>query len=257
MAYQETNLQKIKKLIQNPRKNIGKIFPFIRSKIAPYKRDLYEFFGSEKYSKPYSGHEALLKHITKKNGFFVQCGGNDGYGFDPTYYLEKFMGWEGIIVEPLPISKLCQRNRKNSVVIQSACVSFDYRESTVSFIDCNFMSFVKSSIENSSEWIKDSEQAQNIDCREITVPAQTIQSIIAGQAITSCNRPIDLFVADVEGYELQILHGLDFSRNLPTHILLESQNSDRLEKITDFLEPRGYSFVDEIDEKDYLFVKKM
>lgn len=256
MAYQETKIQKIQKLIQNPRANISKIIPFMKSNIIPYQRDLYEFFGSQKYSKPYPGHELLLKYITKKNGFFVQCGGNDGYGFDPTYYLEKFMGWKGIIVEPLPISKLCQRNRKNSIVIQNACVPFDYMESTVSFIDCNFMSFVKNSIENSEEWIKVSEQAQNIECREIVVPAQTVQSIIDKQVINLGNRHIDLFVADVEGYELQILHGLDFSKNLPTYILLESQNSDRLEKITDFLEPHGYTFLDEIGEKDYLFAKK-
>lgn len=255
MAYQETNIQKIKKLIQNPQDNAGKIIPFIRSKVTPYQRDLYEFFGSEKYSKPYPGHEALLQYISTKNGFFVQCGGNDGYGFDPTYYLEKFRGWEGIIVEPLPISRLCQRNRKKSLIVQSACVSFDYKGDTVSFMDCNFMSFVKSSIENSSEWIKASEQAQNIECHEIVVPAQTIQSIIDKELADSGNRKIDLFVADVEGYELQILQGLDFSKNSPTYILLESQNSDRLEMIVSFLRPYGYTFVSEIGEKDYLFKK--
>jgi len=255
MAYQESGVQKFKKLIQDPKSNFGKVLPFMKSKIAPYQRDLYELFGTEKYSKPYPGHEALLKYITRRDGFFVQCGGNDGYGFDPTYYLEKFMGWRSIIVEPLPISKLCQRNRKNSIVVQSACVSSGYPESTVSFIDCNFMSFVKDSIENSSEWIKLGEDAQKMECRELVVPAETVQSIIDKQATSTGNLIIDLFVADVEGYELQVLHGLDFKKNSPSYFLLEIQNSDRMQEITDFLQPLGYSFVEELGEKDFLFKK--
>ena len=92
---------------------------------------------------------------------------------------------------------------------------------------------------------------------EIVVPAQTIQSIIDKHGTSKENTKIDLFVADVEGYELQVLQGLDFSKNSPAYILLESQNSDRLEKIEDFLKPYGYTLVEEIGEKDYLFAKKM
>jgi len=256
MAYHETISEKINKLIKNPKDNIGKIAPYLKSKIIPHQRDLYEKFGSEKYSKPYSGHEELMKHISKRNGFFVQCGGNDGYGFDPTYYLEKFRGWTGIIVEPLPVSELCKRNRKQSVVVQSACVPFDYKGDTVSFVDCNAMSFVKDSIENSLEWIKLGEEAQSMKCREITVRAQTVQSIIDEQFSGPKKKNIDLFVADVEGYELQILQGLDFVKNPPTYLLLEIQNPARLQKITNFLEPYKYSIVGEIGEKDYLFLRK-
>lgn len=255
MAFHETNIRKAMKLIRDPKKNIGKIVPFLKSKIAPYGRDLCEFFGSEKYSKPYPGHDALMEHINKKNGFFVQCGGNDGCFQDPTYYLEKFRGWKGIIAEPLPISRLCQRNRKKSIVVQSACVAFDYPEETVSFVDCNAMSFVKNSIQNSSEWIEAGEQSQNITSREIIVPAKTIQSIIDAHATDFVVKPIDLFVADVEGYELDILRGLDFIKNPPANILVEAQNSDRLQKITNYIKPYGYLLAGEIGEKDYLFIK--
>ena len=185
MAYHETNIQKIKKLISNPKGNANKIIPFLKSKLVPYQRDLYEFFGSERYSHPYSGHEALLKYINKNNGFFVQCGGHEGYSNDPSYYLEKFKGWRGIIAEPLPpLSKICQKNRRRSEVVQRSCVSFAYPEKTVSFIDCSAMSFVKGSIEDSSSWIKASESCQDIKCREIIVPAKTIQSIIDEQVLT-------------------------------------------------------------------------
>jgi FkbM family methyltransferase len=255
MAYHETNVQKFRKLIQNPRDNIGKIVPFIKSKIVPRQRDLYELVGCERYSKPYPNHEELLKLIDKRNGFFVQCGGNDGYFQDPTYYLEKFMGWKGIIVEPLPISRLCRRNRKNSIVVQSACVASDYSEKTISFIDCNAMSFVKDSIVDSTEYISAGEKAQSIKHREIAVPARTMQSIIDEQKINEQNIPIDLFVADIEGYELEALRGLDFEKNSPTKILLEIQDSDRLSKISGFLRLHGYLTFDKVSSNDYLFTK--
>lgn len=235
---------------------MGKIIPFIKSKIVPHRRELYEFFGSEKYSHPYSGHKALLDYIKKKNGFFVQCGGHEGYSNDPTYYLEKFKGWRGVIAEPLPaLSQICQRNRKNSTVVQSACVSFNSLEETVSFVDCNAMSFVKGSIKDSADWIKKSEECQDIKCREITVPAKPIQSMINEQPLTNGVREIDLFVADVEGYELEVLHGLDFSKNSPTYVLVEIRNKGHLQKISDFLISLDYKLLDQIGENDALFIK--
>jgi len=256
MAYHESNTQRVKKFFKNPRENACKIIPFLKSKVTPLQRDVVEFIGIEKYSKPYSGHAKLLKYINKKGGFFVQCGGNDGFFQDPTYYLEKFRGWRGIIVEPLPISRLCQRNRKNSTVIKSACVSFSYRKATISFVDCNAMSFVKGSIENSSKQIKGGEESQKIKCREIIVPSQTIQSIIDREKTKIDMGDIDLFVADVEGYELAILQGLNFSKNSPKFILLEIQTQKRLKEIEEFLDNHNYFMVDHIIEKDYLFTKK-
>lgn len=256
MAYHETNIQKITKLVKNPRENVGKIIPFIKSKIVPYRRGLYEFFGSEKYSHPYSGHEALASYIKKENGFFVQCGGHEGYSNDPTYYLEKFKGWRGIIAEPLPaLSKICQKNRKNSTVIQSACVSPDHQEKTISFVDCSAMSFVKGSIEDSADWIKASEECQDIKCLEVKVNAQTIQTMIDENTADSNKKNIDLFVADVEGYELEALRGLDFSKNSPTYILVEIRDGERLQKISDFLVPLGYRLLEQIGENDALFIK--
>lgn len=257
MAFHETNWQKFNKLFQDPKVNVKKILPFIKSKLAPYQRDLHEFFGSEKYSHPYSGHEDLMKYIQKDNGFFVQCGGYDGYSNDPSYYLEKFRGWTGIIAEPIPpLSHLCQKNRNKSIVVQSACVSFNHQGETTSFMDCSAMSFVKGSIENSIDWINASESCQKIKCREIIVPAKTIQSIIDAQTPADSSKKIDLFIADVEGYELEVLKGLDFLKNSPTYILVEIQNDDKLQLVSDFLIPQGYKLLEKIGENDALFIKQ-
>jgi len=255
MAYHETNLQKIKKLVIDPRKNAHKIIPFIKNKIFPYQRDFYEFFGSEKYSKPYLAQDLLIKYLDQKNGFFVQCGGNDGYSSDPTYFLEKFLNWTGIIIEPLPIYYLCQRNRKKSKVYNHAAVSFDYERDDISFFDCHGMSIVKDSIPNQEEWLRSGELAQDITAREISVVAKPVQTAIDDYFSDHPVRQIDLLVADVEGYELNVLKGLDFVKNSPIQIMVEIHTPERKKDIDAYLKERGYQFVAELYTNDFLYKK--
>lgn len=239
MSYQETLNKKLEKLLSNPKENYKKILPFLKFIISPYVRRYYEFFGNYSLSRPYSGHYDLLEQLgNKKNGFFVQCGGNDGYGFDPTYYLEKGLGWKGVIAEPLPIYKLCQKNRSHSVVYNCATGAFNNSEKTISFVDCNLMSFVKDSINNEKEWIKAGEEAQKMKSQTIVVPIKPVQELIDDYFKMSKTRKIDLFVADTEGYEFAIIQGLDFTKNSPTFILLEIHNNSELSRIQKYLKEK-------------------
>lgn len=254
MAYQESLAQKTTKLLSDPKGNYKKIVPFLVSKVTPYKRTAYEFLGNYSLSKPYLGHNDLLKHIGNiKNGFFVQCGGNDGYGNDPTYYLEKVLGWKGIIVEPLPIYRLCKRNRPHSTIYNCAVGSFNNTDKTVSFVDCNLMSFVKDSINNENEWIEAGEKAQSMKSQIVTVPIRPVQELIDSYFETNKPKKIDLFVADTEGYEFEVIQGLDFIKNTPAYILLEIHRDDRLTIIKNYLVDKGYKMVAEIGHHDFLF----
>lgn len=44
----------------------------------------------------------LARHLPEHGGFFVEAGANDGYTQSNTYWLERFCGWEGILIEPIP-----------------------------------------------------------------------------------------------------------------------------------------------------------
>lgn len=257
MSYQDSLNKKIKKLLYNPKENFKKVIPFLKFIISPYIRRYYEFFGNYSLSKPYQGHSDLLKQLGNiKNGFFVECGGNDGYGFDPTYYLEKALGWEGIIAEPLPIYKLCKKNRSRSVVYNCATGPFNSKEKTVSFVDCNLMSFVEGSIDNEKEWIDAGEKAQSIKSQIVIVPIRPAQELIEDYFKTHKIRKIDLFVADTEGYEFAIIQGLDFTKNSPVYILLEIHKNSELDLIQKYLEDKNYELLREIGEKDFLFKLK-
>ena len=47
--------------------------------------------------------------LDRDGGFFVEAGGNDGYTQSNTYWLERFRGWRGILVEPMPeLYEMCR-----------------------------------------------------------------------------------------------------------------------------------------------------
>lgn len=109
--------------LKDPLGKSQKVLPYAKALLLNQLRHFAELFGIERYSRPYPNHDKLLHHIAIRNGFFVACGGNDGYGFDPTYYLERFRGWQGLIIEPIPkCAQACRKNRPRSVVIEAALV---------------------------------------------------------------------------------------------------------------------------------------
>ena len=64
------------------------------------------------------------------------------------------------------------------------------------------------------------------------------------------DRPIDLLSLDVEGFELNVLKGLDFSRHSPRWILIEIWDQDAVHR---FLRDQGYAQIAQLSFHDYLY----
>ena len=58
----------------------------------------------------------MLDYINYKNGFFIECGANDGVNQSNTWYFEKKLNWHGILVEPVGnvFDKLKENRRKKN-----------------------------------------------------------------------------------------------------------------------------------------------
>ncbi len=244
--------EKIKKYLKHPDLLFRNILPYLAIKFADQERTFLEFFGNESLSKPYTAHEALLEKIPEENGFFVEVGGNDGYFQDPTYYLEKFRGWTGIIIEPLPTAAACQKNRRRSVVVRAAMVPFGYSEKTITLTACDKMSVIKNGVEGYTEWVQDAEHGQNIYAEDIEVPARKLNDVLDEYFSTHPKRQIDLMTMDTEGYELNVLKGLDLDACRPTRLLIEIHTPERRAEIERHLGNR-YHLVGQIVQKDYLY----
>ena len=242
------------KLIAHPKREGHKIIPLLLSRYAIDKRKVLEKFHNDRLSKPYPDHDKLMAYFPNQNGFFIVAGGNDGYGQDPTYYLERFRGWTGIIIEPLPKAReYCSKNRPDSLILPYALVEKNYPYEKVTLIDCNAMSLIKGRREDELDWIHAGEEKQKIIAKEIEVPSATLDEILDQYFAHNARRDIDLLTIDTEGTELDILKGIDLERYHPKYLLVEIHNESRLKKINDYLADK-YRPIDRFCGIDYLYI---
>lgn len=64
-----------------------------------------------------------LPYQKQTNGFFIESGANDGEYHSNTLYMERYLNWTGLLVEPgvNAYNKLISRNRKAYTL--QGCVS--------------------------------------------------------------------------------------------------------------------------------------
>lgn len=224
----------------------------IRRRLIHFRRRIHEWCGSDRYSKP-ALHELddKLEPYLPQTGFFVEAGGNDGYRQSNTYYLEKFKGWSGILIEPIPrLAARCRRERPNSEVFVCALVPPEKSGTTVSMYDSDLMSLVEGAMGSKRDdrrhvgrWLEMGDEDRTV--RRLDAKGRTLSSVL-DQVDPP---PIDFLSLDVEGYEAEVLRGLNFSCYRPTYILVEA-NAER--EVKDRL-AGYYELVDQLSHHDLLF----
>ncbi|MCU0536478.1 MAG: FkbM family methyltransferase [Hydrococcus sp. Prado102] len=227
----------------------------LKQKIKRIQRRFFESIGSDIYSRP-SLHEIdrkIEKYLPQKNGIFIEAGANDGFSYSNTYYFERFRNWTGILVEGIPeLYEKCVLERPNSKVFNCALVSSDYQEPHVTMVYANAMSLVRGALKSSeadeNHIKKGSEIQLNVVPYEIQVPARTLTSILDECQIDR----IDLLSLDVEGFELNVLKGLDFNKYQPNFMLIEARFKEEIDSYISNL----YDQIDQFSQQDFLYKKK-
>lgn len=179
----------------------------------------------------------LEKYLNRiDNGFYIECGANDGISQSNTLFYRKKYNWKGLLVEPnLYKFNECLKNRPDDIVENYALVSDSYEKDTIrgyfQFNDyenslcghCDFMS---------------TERFLNVE--PIDVPATTLDKLITKHNINK----IDFLSLDVENYEINVLEGLNLNKNKPTYILVETANvKEKQDKMFNFLTSKNYKFL--------------
>jgi len=209
----------------------------------------------------YSLHELdekLLKYLNYENGFFIECGANDGVSQSNTLLLEQKLNWSGLLIEPgLENFNKCKQARPKCIVENYALVSNEYTEST---IEGNFNnsshSGLMNSINNCPDYFNEEMifwankfKKENIS-NPVKVQCATLQFLLDKHNINK----VDFFSLDVEGHEIEVLKGLDFTKIRPSFILIETTTHEYYREIvTNYMLSKNYKKIEEISINDILY----
>ncbi len=192
-----------------------------------WRRAACEAVGSARYSRMglYDLDRKLGRHLDFDGGVFVEAGANDGVNQSNTYYLERFRGWTGLLVEPAPaLAMACRRNRR-SPVAEAALVATEVPGASVELHCAGLMSTVAGAMGDGDATARHVESGRRVQrlaaAPPVRVPARTLSALLDEAAIT---RPIDLLSLDVEGAEVMALRGLDLERHAPRCICVEARD---------------------------------
>jgi FkbM family methyltransferase len=190
----------------------------------------------------------FLKNI--ENGFFIEAGAHDGLFQSNTKILED-LNWNGILIEPSKILfERCKLNRK--VFIENyALTSLSYEYSTIN----GFVNEIP---------IKDGIILMGL--KEEICQTTTITEICKKYKQTK----IDFFSLDTEGYEIEILKGIDFDLIDINYFLIELNSKYyTYEELISFMNLKNFDLICNLsnftkqntptwpeNHQDYLFQNK-
>lgn len=201
----------------------------------------------------------LKDFLTWSHGFFLEAGAYDGLTQSNTAIFERYFGWDGLLVEPsLKHIDSILRNRPHAAVIHAALGNFSAASKLKWTLDpggdptgsagdaCVPTTFSGGS--------GGSEHGSVGGCtvRVVALSELLDELGVEEQAV----RNTHFWSIDVEGRELEVLRGVDFSRHRPRFLLIEVMDEELVqgphafgslggawEGISGFLKNVGYHLV--------------
>jgi len=188
---------------------------------------------------PYCAVNCKREPITKRileyigninNGFYIEAGAYDGILQSNTKFLEEEFNWTGILIEPSPkVFIELEKNRPNNLNINKCLVASNYEYDTISG---SFDNGPMSSVGN----IRNIENAELIN-----VPCEPLYKILDYLDV----QKIDFMTIDTEGYELNVLDGINLNKYRPTYLLIEIYE-DNKQVIIEYLTNHNYLLLENI-----------
>lgn len=156
-------------------------------------------------------NEIYAKYF-KSIGTFVEVGGNDGYSWSNTWHLAED-GWRGVYFEPVPslAEKCAAKHAGNNVTVIQCAVGSVNGETKM---------YLGESVTTSEHVAKNNTFSYgNSPDNFVMTPVCTLNTALSDLGI---ERDFDLLVIDVDGDEIEVLHGLKLGNWLPRMIIIET-----------------------------------
>jgi FkbM family methyltransferase len=176
----------------------------------------------------------------QNSGVFVDVGAASP-NFLSISALYRALGWTVIAVEPNPV--FCDQHRKlGHEVLQYACGDHDEDNVEFSVVDSHgaryengnvsFESFSSLAIKDAYKTIR-----TDLDIKKISVNLRRLDTILAAHAPDVDY--IDILSVDVEGWELEVIAGLDLEKFKPRVMIIENLFAEPQYRLC--LRDKGYS----------------
>jgi FkbM family methyltransferase len=204
------------------------------------------------YTALYGMDRKLEKYLAFRGGTFIEAGANDGIAQSNSYFLENKYGWKGVLVEPVPkYFDMCRRARRVHTV-NCGLGPFEKDGSELEILAGGLMS-LPVTVDEKLLHGRSVRQHASIGAREfggaapelVRTKVRALSNVLDELAIAS----VDFFSLDVEGFELEVLKGLDFTRHAPNYLLIETE---QYAAVLDFLGNR-YELIETLSHHDFLF----
>lgn len=188
-----------------------------------------------------AGEDAILSKtfsylLPVKNGFYVDIGSYHPFRHSNTYLLHK-AGWKGVNIDPRPGSKaLFDRHRPNDINIEAGIGGANGSMTYYMLADSSTMNtFSKDNLVRLGIF----DQVK----QTVEIPVFTFASLLEQYPAIKC---IDYLNIDAEGFEMEILNGLNGDTVMPKLITIEQNDvltfQDVLQSpVAKFLENLGYT----------------
>jgi FkbM family methyltransferase len=206
------------------------------------------------YTALYGMDRKLEQYIGYRGGVFIEAGANDGIAQSNSYFLENKYGWSGVLVEPVPkYYRMCRRARR-AHVMNCGLGPFEKDGEELEILSGGLMS-LPVTVDEKLLHGRSVRQHAAIGAQEfggvapelVRTRVRALSNVLDELGI----KEVDFFSLDVEGFELEVLKGLDLSRHAPKFLLIETE---QFTAVADFLGAR-YAMIEALSHHDFLFAR--
>lgn len=167
--------------------------------------------------------ETVLPFLDRVGGTFVEIGAHDGTKNSFSVYLEKALGWRGLLIEPWPhLFHQCRKSRKYSVAVNAAAVDATLEDSYIEVEGLPPQTSVREALRLEVAKRKSADAAikppspRKQACKISYINTDRIDNILKKAEF---DQDFNLLILNLKGYEDYALKGFSFERYRPAFIL--------------------------------------
>ncbi|MEG6548832.1 FkbM family methyltransferase [Desulfocurvibacter africanus] len=180
-------------------------------------------------------------------GFFLDIGANHPFNLSNTYYFEN-NGWSGMAFEPQPHIHTLWKDARKTPCYPLALGDQDDTISFNSIISDNWvhaMAYIDTGSDNRGEQLQGMGEKYIIE--QIKVKQVRLDEFLRKNKISE----IDFISMDVEGYEMNVLRGIDFSSvQIKCFVIENDATCIGDNTIRNFLKDKGYMHIARLSGDD-------